>query len=77
MDEKLRAKIFIIGFVLFIIAAAFLIGNSREKITGGVVADNCKIECSNNADCDDSNDNTLDGCAYPGSCSSRCFHEDK
>jgi hypothetical protein len=77
MDEKLKAKVLIFGFIVFVIIAAFAISNSREKITGGVVAENCNIECEDNKDCDDSNPNTLDGCAYPGSCSSRCFHEAK
>ena len=77
MDEKLKAKIFIFGFILFVIIAAFAISTTKEKITGGVVANNCNIECSSNNDCDDSNPDTLDGCAYPKSCSSRCFHEYK
>lgn len=77
MDDRLKSKILIFGFVVFVIIAAFTISTTKEKITGGVVAENCDIECSGNEDCDDSNDNTLDGCAYPGSCSSRCFHEYK
>ena len=77
MDERLKAKILVIGFFVFIIAAALLISTSKDKITGGVVAENCDIECSSNADCDDSDEQTMDGCAYPGSCSSKCFHEYK
>jgi hypothetical protein len=77
MDERLKARYLIYGFILFVIISAFLISTSREKITGGVVAEGCEIECSSNEDCDDMNDNTMDGCAYPGSCSSRCFHEIK
>jgi len=75
MDERLKAKILVTGFFVFILLAAVLISTSREKITGGVVAENCNIECASNADCDDKDEMTLDGCAYPGSCSSRCFHE--
>lgn len=78
MDDREKAKLFVFGFVMFIIVAAMMIGGTREQITGRVVIEEgCYIECYDNIDCDDSNENTLDGCAYPGSCSSKCFHETK
>jgi|GEM_PF-3216737 len=76
MDERTKARILVMGFFIFTIMAAMIIGGSREKITGASVAEECKIECSSSADCDDGNDRTMDGCAYPGSCSSKCFYED-
>lgn len=75
MDDRTKAKIFVFSFLVFVVIAAAMISNSRENITGGVVAEDCEIECKDHDDCDDRNDATLDGCAYPGTCASRCFNE--
>lgn len=75
MDERDKAKILLFGFVVFVLIAAFAISTTRDKITGGVIVEGCKIECNSNEDCDDGDYNTLDGCVYPGSCASKCFHE--
>ncbi|MBW2991737.1 hypothetical protein KY345_00785 [Candidatus Woesearchaeota archaeon] len=76
MDDRDKAKLLVFGFLVFIVVAAALISNSREKITGGaVVGEDCEIECTDYTDCDDGDESTLDGCAYPGTCASRCFNE--
>lgn len=75
MDDRDKAKLFVFGFIVFVVMAAAFIGNSRENITGGVVAGDCEIECEEYYDCDDNDESTLDGCAYPGTCAARCFNE--
>ena len=75
MDDKTKAKLFVCGFILFFVVAAFAISNSREKITGNVIREDCKKECNSNTDCNDYDGNTLDGCVYPGTCASKCVHE--
>lgn len=77
MDERVKAKILVFGFIVFMIAAAFIISKSRDTITGGAVVEGCEVECHNNEDCNDYNEYTLDGCAYPGTCAAKCFHEKK
>lgn len=74
MDEKTKPIIFMASFFIFVIAAAFIIGGLKGAITGEVVAEDCFVECSNNSGCDDNNPCTLDGCAYAGSCFSRCTY---
>ena len=69
--------IVMVCFFVFLISAAFLLSKFKEPLTGNVVAGNCLGECHNNSECEDNDPCTMDGCAYPGTCSSRCIYDVK
>jgi len=75
MDKK--QLIIILSFLGFILVAAFVISGIRGAMTGAVSAENCIIECYSNQNCDDNDNCTLDGCAYPGSCAAKCTYINK
>ena len=77
MDIKQKTRVITFAFILFFVVAAFAISQGKDSITGTVTLETCNIACETNEDCNDWDKNTLDGCAYPGSCSSKCIHEKK
>jgi len=74
MNIKKNPTIIILAFLIFILAAAFIISGLRGTMTGAISAENCIIECYNNQNCEDNDNCTLDGCAYPGSCAAKCTY---
>ncbi|MEE9525760.1 MAG: hypothetical protein V3V78_04105 [Candidatus Woesearchaeota archaeon] len=66
MNYKTKSTITILALVAFMVGTGIFINNLEGTITGSVVVPTC--ECSEDADCDDSNSCTEDICLYPENC---------
>jgi hypothetical protein len=66
MDYKKKSIVTVAILVLFMVGTGVFINNLEGTITGSVVNPLC--ECSEDADCDDSNTCTEDVCLYADNC---------
>jgi formylglycine-generating enzyme required for sulfatase activity len=62
------------------VAGTYIFTLTVDDGRGGVVRDRltitaCSIFCSTNADCEDSDDYTVDTCLFPGTCSASCLNK--